>query len=82
MKVNVHAAKTTLSKLIKAAQRGEEVFIAKADVPVARLVAVVGPEPPKREPGTWKGKLNLPDDFFDPLPDDELDLWDGGVDKK
>jgi prevent-host-death family protein len=82
MKVNIHAAKTTLSKLIERARAGEEVIIAKADVPVARLVAIVGPAPPKRQPGTWKGKLDLPPDFLDPLPDEELDLWDGGTDKK
>ena len=60
MKVNIHAAKTTLSKLIERAREGEEVIIAKADVPVARLVAIHGLEAPTRQPGTLRGKVKLP----------------------
>jgi prevent-host-death family protein len=77
MKVNIHAAKTTLSKLIERAQAGEEVIIAKADVPVARLVPIVQGKSPKRQPDTWKGLLKLTPGFFEPLPDDELNLWEG-----
>lgn len=73
----VHAAKTNLSRLIEQALRGEEVVIARGDQPVVRLVPVTAP-PPRRRPGTLKGRLEVPDSFFDPLPEDELKLWEGG----
>ena len=74
--VTVHAAKTNLSKLIARALAGEEIIIARGDQPVVRLVPVDAPTP-RREPGTLKGKLTLPDSFVDPLPEDELAHWDG-----
>lgn len=77
MKVHVHEAKTKLSELIARAQKGEEIIIARGDVPVARIVPIAGPIAPKRESGTLKGLLKVPPEFFDPLPDDELDLWEG-----
>ena len=52
-------------------------MIARGDKPVVRLVPVDAPRP-KRVPGTLKGKLEVPDSFFDPLPEDELRLWEGG----
>lgn len=73
----VHAAKTNLSRLIEQARRGEEVVIARGDQPVVRLVPVTAPTP-QRRPGTLKGRLEVPDSFFDPLPEDELKLWEGG----
>lgn len=76
MRVTIHAAKTNLSKLIEAACAGEEVVIARGDTPVVRLVPV-GTERPRRQPGTLRGKVVVPDGFFEPLPEDELDAWDG-----
>lgn len=73
----VHAAKTNLSRLIEQALRGEEVVIARGDQPVVRLVPVAAPAP-RRRPGTLKGRLEVPDSFFEPLPEDELKLWEGG----
>ena len=75
MEVTVHAAKTNLSKLIEAAQAGEEVIIAKGKRPVARLV----PIPQKTfTTGLLKAKLSgtVPD-FFEPVPEDDLALWEG-----
>ena len=75
--VTIHEAKTHLSKLIARAEAGEEIVIARGKEPVARLTPVVKPKtrPPA---GIWKGKLNIPDSFFfDPLPEDELKLWEG-----
>lgn len=69
--VNIHDAKTQLSRLIAEVEQGAEVTIARAGKPVARLVPVV----PERKPGSMKGKVTLPDSFFDPLPDDELAAW-------
>ena len=76
--VTIHEAKTTLSKLIARAEAGEEIVIARGKDPVVRLQPVVNV---KRRPqfGTLKGKLHIPDAFFfDPLPEDELKLWEGG----
>ncbi|WP_119396733.1 type II toxin-antitoxin system Phd/YefM family antitoxin [Pannonibacter phragmitetus] len=75
MQVTVHAAKTNLSKLIEAAQAGEEVIIAKGKRPVARLVPI--PQTTFRT-GLLKGKLTgVGPDFFEPLAEDELALWEG-----
>jgi len=76
MKVTIHAAKTTLSQLIERAHAGEEVVISRGDVPVARLVPILE-QPFGRRPGTLRGLVKIPDAFFEPLPADELDLWDG-----
>ena len=72
--VTIHAAKTNLSKLIEQACAGEEIVIARGSEPVVRLVPVA-PLKPQRKPGTLKGKLTVPDSFFDPLTDDELEAW-------
>jgi prevent-host-death family protein len=72
--VTIHAAKTNLSKLIEQACAGEEVIIARGDQPVVKLVPVEVAKP-KRQAGTLKGKFTVPDSFFDPLPDDELEAW-------
>jgi prevent-host-death family protein len=69
--VNVHHAKTHLSRLLERVVAGEEVVIARAGRPVARLVPI-HPEEPRR-PGLAKGRLT--DAFFEPLPEDELDAW-------
>lgn len=72
--VTIHAAKTNLSKLIERACAGEEIIIARGNQPVVKLVPVEAMTP-KREPGTLKGKLTVPPEFFEPLPEDELDAW-------
>ena len=76
MRVTVHVAKTTLSKLIERAQAGEEVIIARGDTPVARLVPILE-NAPERRPGTLRGIVKLRDSFFEPLPAEELDAWEG-----
>ena len=69
--VNVHHAKTHLSRLLERVAAGEEVVIARAGHPVARLVPINPLEP--RKPGLAKGRLT--EAFFEPLPADELDAW-------
>jgi prevent-host-death family protein len=73
--VNIHEAKTHLSRLIERVRLGEEIIIAKAGEPVARLV----PEKPRkpRQPGSARGKFVIHDEFYEPLPDDLLDLFEG-----
>ena len=74
--VNVHEAKTHLSRLLAQVEAGEEVTIARNGKPVARLVACKPPG--KRQFGAMKGKITIDDSFFDPLPEEELRLWEGG----
>lgn len=71
--VSVHEAKSHLSRLLERAHAGEEVIIAKGGKPYARLCPLEAP--PRRQPGFLKGKLGQA--FFEPLPDDELESWEG-----
>ncbi len=73
--VNVHQAKTELSRLLARVEAGEDVVIARRGQPVARLVACKAPV--KRQPDVLKGKIVVPDTFFDPLPEEELAAWEG-----
>ena len=70
----IHAAKTHLSRLIVRAGRGEEVVIARGSRPVARLVAVDAVEPGRRF-GAMRGRARVTDEFFEPLPEDDLAAW-------
>ncbi len=74
--VNVHEAKTNLSRLLDAAAKGEEIIIAKAGKPVARLIPIGKPQ---RTPGSMQGTFVSDETFFDPLPENELDLWNGEI---
>jgi len=67
--VNIHEAKTNLSRLIEAVEHGEEVVIARHNRPVARLVVFSSVE---RKPGSMKGEISISDDFNAPLSDDLL----------
>ena len=73
--VNVHAAKTNLSRLIERACAGEEIVIARNNEPAVKLVPVHHDEP-RRQRGSLEGEVIVPDSFFDPLPPEELDAWD------
>jgi prevent-host-death family protein len=74
--VNIHAAKTQLSRLVEDAAKGEEIVIAKAGKPVARLIPLAEKRP-KRRLGGLAGKVRIPEDFDAPLPDDVLDAFEG-----
>jgi prevent-host-death family protein len=65
MQVNIHEAKTHLSRLLEKVQAGEEITISKAGKPVARLVPYKELKPPKRKPGAWKGKIWVSPNFDD-----------------
>jgi prevent-host-death family protein len=66
--VNIHEAKTRFSKLIKRVQMGEEIVIARAGTPIARLVPFR--EKGARKPGSAKGLITMGPDFDAPLPED------------
>ena len=74
--VNVHQAKTHLSRLIDRAAAGEEIVIARSGKPVARLTRLeTSDEPGPRQPGMFLG-LQVPDSFFEPLSEDQLSAWE------
>lgn len=79
--VNIHEAKTNFSKLVERVLRGEEIIVAKAGKPCVKLVPIVEDKSklPPRVPGRFKGLIDpIPDSvWFDPMPEDELELWEG-----
>ncbi len=72
MEVNIHEAKTHLSRLLDKVLSGEEVIIAKHGKPIAKLTALRGLKH-NRVPGRNKNKGSVHDDFNDPLPDNILE---------
>ena len=70
--VNVHEAKTQLSRLLERVREGEVFILAKAGKPYARLVPLEEKGP--RKPGLIQGSID--DTFFDPLPKEELEAWE------
>lgn len=72
--VNVHEAKTHFSRLLDQAHAGQEIILAKAGKPYARLVPLATGQS-QRQPGRLPGKVG--DAFFEPLPAEELDAWEG-----
>ncbi len=73
--VNVHEAKTHLSKLLERVSEGEEIVISKAGRPVARLVPV-GDRPERREPGSASGRVVVGENFDAPLPEEVLEAFE------
>jgi antitoxin (DNA-binding transcriptional repressor) of toxin-antitoxin stability system len=74
MMYKIHQAKTNLSKLIRKAQNGETILIARGKEPVAKLTGVQKSSK-KRVPGKWKGKIDIHPSFFDPMTKEELAEW-------
>ncbi len=76
--VNIHAAKTHLSRLVEAAAAGEEIVIAKAGKPMARLVPLGEAKPAgKRTLGLLAGQFKVPEDFDTMFEDEIADLFEG-----
>lgn len=73
--INIHEAKTHLSRIVEDVAAGHEVVIAKAGRPMARLVPIGGTPLPKKL-GLLKGRIKVPDDFNAPLPDELLDNFE------
>jgi len=74
--VNIHQAKTELSKLVERAEAGEEVIIARAGRPAAKLVPLTRVRG-RRRLGLLDGKFKIPDDFNEPLPESVLRVFEG-----
>lgn len=72
--VNVREAKTNFSRLLEQAHAGQEIVLAKAGKPYARLMPLA-PEPAGRRPGRLSGRVDA--SFLEPLPEDETRAWEG-----
>ncbi|MXW95717.1 MAG: type II toxin-antitoxin system Phd/YefM family antitoxin [Acidimicrobiaceae bacterium] len=71
--VNIHEAKTHLSRLLERVHAGEEIILAKAGKPYARLMPLAS----KRRRGGQLAGLVVGPEFFEPLPEEELGAWEG-----
>jgi len=76
--INIHEAKTHLSRLVEDVAGGEDIVIAKAGKPIARLTALSPPSGP-RQFGQLKGKIHIADDFDAPLPEEMLTAFEGNA---
>jgi prevent-host-death family protein len=74
--INIHEAKTHLSRLVDEVSAGEEIVIAKAGKPLARLIPFQR-RPSRRKLGALAGRFSVPDDFDAPLPPEVLDDFEG-----
>ncbi|MCX6546351.1 MAG: type II toxin-antitoxin system prevent-host-death family antitoxin [Acidobacteria bacterium] len=77
MIVNIYEAKAKLSEFLDLAARGERVLICKRNRPIAELRAVESARTEPRPIGLARGRMVVPDSFFQPLPDEMLDAFDG-----
>jgi prevent-host-death family protein len=73
--VTIHYAKTNLSRLLARVEAGEEIIVARARLPVARLVPCPK-SAPRRAFGAFKGVVTVGPGFFDPPPSDEPNAWE------
>ncbi len=73
--VTIHTAKTTLSQLLARVEAGEEIVLARGKQPIAKLVPFQPPAP-MRKFGALKGTVTVSQEFFDPLPEQELGGWE------
>lgn len=78
--INIHQAKTQLSKLIEAVRAGEEIVIAKSGTPVAKLVPFKAPKRTITPPGAMAGQIWTDDSFDEPIDDDFECLSENGPD--
>ncbi len=77
IQLNIHEAKTNLSRYLKNLSEDEPILLCKRNVPVAKIVGLKSKSIKKRKIGLAKGDFVVPDDFFDPLPDDMLSAFEG-----
>ncbi|MSO99346.1 MAG: type II toxin-antitoxin system Phd/YefM family antitoxin [Rhodospirillaceae bacterium] len=74
--INVHEAKTHLSRLLERVRAGEEIILGKSGKPIAKIVPYT-PQAEPRKPGIAKGKIWIADNFDDPLPEDIMKVFRG-----
>jgi antitoxin (DNA-binding transcriptional repressor) of toxin-antitoxin stability system len=78
--VSVQEADTQFLRLLADVEAGGEVVISRGDQPIAKIVGFPPVPKPQRVPGTLKGLISIGPEFFEPLPEDELRLREGGGD--
>jgi antitoxin (DNA-binding transcriptional repressor) of toxin-antitoxin stability system len=77
IRINVHEAKTHLSRYLAKLAPGESLLVCKRNVPIAEIRRLPVPRAAKRPIGLAKGTFQVPPAFFEALPDEELEAWDG-----
>ncbi len=77
IEINIHEAKTHLSKYLNRLKPGERIILCKRHVPVAEIQLIEQKQPKKRVIGLAKGELTVPDSFFEPLPKELVDGFNG-----
>lgn len=70
LQMNIHEAKTHLSRLLEELENGEDIIIARHGKPVARLIPYTAKPLKQRQPGSLHGKISISENFDTPLPDD------------
>ena len=77
IRLNIHEAKTHLSRYLDRLLKGETILLCKRNVPIAEIKALPPARTSRRAIGKYRGKLKVPASFFAPLPDDVLALFEG-----
>jgi prevent-host-death family protein len=77
IKINVHDAKTHLSRYLERVAEGEVIVLCKRNVPIAELRPLPAPRTEPRPVGLARGRFTVPDEFFEPLPDDLVEAFEG-----
>jgi len=75
--LNIHEAKTHLSRYLARLQQGERILLCKRNVPIAEIRPLPPARREERPIGLFKGELEVPESFFEPLPDDLLEAFEG-----
>ncbi len=77
-RINIHEAKTHLSKYLRLLDEGETIVICRRNVPIAEIRPIANPSKNKRAIGLARGEFTVPREFFEPLPDDIVAGFEGG----
>lgn len=77
IRINIHDAKTHLSRYLQRLLRGESIILCKRNVPIAEIRRLPSPRTEPRPIGGAKGVVSLPAPFFEPLPDEMVDAFEG-----
>jgi len=77
LKINIHEAKTHLSEYMNRLEEGETILLCRRNVPIAEIRPLPAARKAIPEPGLWEGRFAVPDSFFEPLPEELLDAFEG-----
>jgi antitoxin (DNA-binding transcriptional repressor) of toxin-antitoxin stability system len=78
IKLNIHEAKTHLSRYLTRLEQGETILLCKRNIPIAEIRPLAKKLSKPRPIGLAKGKFSVPESFFEPLPEDILKAFEGG----